>query len=55
MWNPWDLTLGQALSLIFVFGWLGWVMQKLLDELQRIRKAVESIRFEMSKSNSIQE
>ena len=47
MWNPWDLTLGQHLSIFFLIIAFLWAMRLLLDELRRIREAVEEIRYEM--------
>ncbi len=47
MWNPWDLTLGQHLSIFFLIIGFLWAMRLLLDELRRIREAVEEIRYEM--------
>jgi F0F1-type ATP synthase membrane subunit b/b' len=43
MWNPWDLTLGQMLSVFVVVGLLTWFMQFLVDQILRIRKTLEAI------------
>ena len=47
MWNPWDLTFGQAASIIFVIVGFGYLLGLLLDELRRIRIALEAIRYRM--------
>ncbi len=42
-WNPWNLSLGQAVSLFFGAGYFIYVSVQLLNELIRIRRTLEAI------------
>lgn len=49
MWNVWDLSLGQSLSVGFVFGCIGYFMAKALEQLRRISTSLEAIATHLSR------
>lgn len=43
MWNPWDLTFWQFISVISLFGGITYAAYLFMNEIHRIRVTLEAI------------